>query len=119
GGQAAEVRAALAALGGKEDLCRQLAQFAIEEAPDLMRQIEQSLAERDAITLERAAHKLRGSVRYFQAERVAELAGGLESRARRQDFEPCGELVEQLKPAMERLLSVLVDYTGAPGSPTN
>ena len=85
--------------------------IAVEESPKIMTEIEQALSNGDFKTLKCSAHSLHGSLRYFGDQPVTDLARELETRAGQNQADNCRRLVADLRPAMERLLRILLDYT--------
>ena len=71
--------AALKAVRGDEHLLQTIVEVALGEVPRLVAEIHRAAAAGDAQSLRLAAHTLKGSVRYFQAEPVVEPAMRLEA----------------------------------------
>src|SRR5690242_3545207 len=72
----------LTRLGGDEDLARQLAALFIEECPQMLDRVRQSLEQTDADLVRRAAHAFKGSVSNFVEGGAAVSAFELESMGR-------------------------------------
>lgn len=88
----------------------------IADATRLHGEIRDAIARRDRDTLERAAHLLRGSVGYFTAERLVDLAQSLEALGRAGEFTAeADQLCEDLAEELARLEQVLAeDREGKP-----
>jgi len=92
--------AALARCGGDLDLLREVAQLFLDNASLLMFEIRKAVDGRDAPTLARAAHTLKGSVANFGADAASKAALRLEKLAR--GAGPGGEM-----PGLEEALATL------------
>ncbi len=62
-----------------------------------------SLSEQDAEGLQRAAHTLKGSMRYFGAEKAYQVADELEDLGRQQQLEAAVEKLNQLDEALNEV----------------
>jgi CheY-like chemotaxis protein len=71
--------AALAEVGGNVRLFRELAGLFLDEYPRLLDEIRQAIGRRDAPSLKRAAHTLKGSVSNFRAPAAVGAAWKLEA----------------------------------------
>ena len=78
--------AALSRMGGNQELLEELAALFLEQVPSLMSQLKQSIMSGDSEALERAAHKLKGSVGVFDSNGAVEAAQTLESMGRSGDL---------------------------------
>ena len=82
-----DFRPALARLANDESLLRLQMGYFVEEAPELLHEIEHSLQTSDYAALKLAAHRLRGLVLSFDHRQASELCVALEEMARAGD---CG-----------------------------
>jgi two-component system, sensor histidine kinase and response regulator len=98
--------AVLQASDGNRELLLELTQIFLSECPKLLDEGRQAIHCRDAETLRRAAHTLKGSLRHFHATRVAENAERLECMGKSGDFSRAAE-------AWEELERELHEFTGA------
>lgn len=87
---------ALEVVGGDKKLLRDIATTYLDECPNLVRQMRESLTAGDHSELARAAHTLKGSMRYFGADHAFELSANLESAGRSGEVEAAHETLEQL-----------------------
>lgn len=101
---------ALERLGGDEELLREVAGLFLDEYPLLMGEIRQAALSRDAESLQRAAHSMKGSVSNFGAAGVYQAAFALEKKGRAGDLDdlnPCIDLLESalenIRPALQEL----------------
>ena len=69
---------ALAALGGNEQLLKELAQIFIEDAPVLLNEIDAAIDNNNVAEARRAVHSLRGLTSTFYAEKASDLARRIE-----------------------------------------
>jgi two-component system sensor histidine kinase/response regulator len=86
--KAFDVASALRQVKGKQTFLKQLAHVFLQEMPHTMADILAAVTARDALQLERTAHRLKGAAITLNAMPVAEAAAKLEQLARR------GELAE-------------------------
>lgn len=107
---------ALATVAGDRALLRSLVETMLEEAPGLLEAIRGAVASGDAPALQRAAHTLKGSARYFKAAGVFERARDLEKMAGDGQLHDAEAVLENLEQAMGRFLPILEAYasTGEP-----
>ncbi len=96
-GKAVNWRDALEAVNNDRPTLQSVIDAYLEESPQLVAQIRQAIAQEDAATLERAAHTLKGSLRFFGAQAVSELALQLERAGRNGDLNAAPDLFAQLE----------------------
>jgi len=82
---------------GDLDLLRDLVALFAEEAPRLLGQIEGAIERGSATELEKASHKLKGSVLQFSASAAAAAALELEQRGRSGSVAGAGPMLNTLK----------------------
>lgn len=99
--------AAIEAVGGNVANLLSLTDVFRRECPMLMEQIERAISEKDAKTLRRAAHTLKGSAALFAAGDTAARAKELESMGRDARFDGAPEAFDQLSSAVKRLIAAL------------
>jgi PAS domain S-box-containing protein len=99
--------AALDAVQGDYDLLRVVIEAFLSEYPDLVAQLRESLENRDSVTMQRAAHTLKGSMRYFGAARAFDLALKLETMGRGGRTEGAHGPLSALEGQLERMRPLL------------
>jgi HPt (histidine-containing phosphotransfer) domain-containing protein len=106
--------AALRRLEGSQELLRDLINFFLEDAPDLLSTIEHALETGDLLRVRRAAHSLKGLAANFGAESATVAASCLEqhAEAKRDDQLPAAYV--QLKQDISRLMQALQTYSQDP-----
>ena len=77
-----DLEAALRRTRGKKPLLALMARAFIDDAPAALRELRGAAGESDAVTLERAAHRLKGAAATLSGQAVAEAADTLERMAR-------------------------------------
>lgn len=82
---------------GDLDLLRDLAALFAEEAPRLLGQIELAIQQGSAIELEKASHKMKGSVLQFSAAAAASVAFELEQKGRSGSVAGAGVMLDRLR----------------------
>jgi CheY-like chemotaxis protein len=105
---APELDEALAQIGGDEALFGKMAEAFSSQAVNLLEEIRSAITERDGPSLQRAAHKLKGSVGSFRAYGAMQAARRLEEMGCQNHFEngvaACCELERQVG-ILERALT--------------
>ena len=99
--------AVLARVEGDHELLKEIVGLFLGEAPDLLRSIRESVERRDAASLERSAHALKGSVGNFGAKSAYETALKLETMGREADLSGAPETLAKLEAEISRLGSAL------------
>ncbi len=109
-GQIVDWHEALHSVNGDRRLLRDIVEAFLDESPRLLATIRQAIDKRDAKTLQRAAHTLKGSTRYFGAAHASEMALQLETMGKKSELTHAHSALAGLEREMARLLPVLVDY---------
>ncbi len=99
--------AAIEAVGGEVANLRSLTDVFRHECPTLIEQIHRAIDEKDAKTLRRAAHTLKGSASLFVAEDTAARARLLETMGREGRFDGASEALAELQQAVKQLLTAI------------
>ena len=101
---------ALARVDGDQALLSDLAKLFCEECPRMVAAVREAVSSRDAKSLERAAHSLKGSIATFAAQGAHDAALQLERLARAGDLSAAENAylvlaneIQRLKPALEDL----------------
>jgi PAS domain S-box-containing protein len=102
--------AALKTVRGDVRLLSIIVETALNELPELMAAVRSAVTGGDAQALRRAAHTIKGSVRYFGSHRVSELAAKLESLAQAENLHAAREVLSPLGDASDELLASLADH---------
>jgi len=104
--------ALLARFEGEVDLLRDVVNLFMDDCPRLMDGIRGAVERSDARGLERAAHKLKGTVANFSARASYDAALRLEVMGREGHLEKAREALGTLGTAIEELRPVLVNLSG-------
>jgi len=108
---------ALAVCGGDRHLLRDIAEAFLEEHPRRLEEIRRAIDTQDWELLHRAAHTIKGSMRYFGAAAVFDRAFGLEQLAASRSLEGAEEIFGLLKQELAKLVPHLIDYVQGRGGP--
>ncbi len=109
---------ALEAVEGQRDFLAELIQLFFDEYPKLMSALKETLSHDDMTGFQRAAHTLKGSLRYFGPNPAAEMAGELENLARYNSLIDAESRILALQVAIEQLvpqLNAFADTFGKSG----
>ena len=98
---------------GDEQELPALAQLFISECPKMMLRIQDSIASGDAQQLQLAAHTLKGSAHFFDAQEVVNSAWELESMGRAALLHTAPQEYLILHAAVQRLLAALTNLAEA------
>ncbi|HEY2411152.1 MAG TPA: response regulator [Pirellulaceae bacterium] len=109
--------AALRICAGDRELLREIAAAFLEEHPRRIDEIQRAMDTRDWELLHRAAHTIKGSMRYFGAHAVFDRAFGLEQLAAAQQLDGGEEIFSLLKQELAKLLPHLINYVQGRGGP--
>ncbi len=109
------VDSALARMGGNETLVTELAQFFLEDVPQLVKDISRALKAGHAEAVERAAHSLKGLAANFDAETLATVALSIEQHGRNGDLEQAAAQHGDLRKAAGDVIQELQAYLDAAG----
>jgi len=102
--------AALAMIDGDRELFSELIGLFMTESVELLNQIQEAIAQRNAKLLERAAHSLKGSVAAFSAESARRVAQTLEGMGAKGDFDQAEAVASDLREKVVLLTSTLAEY---------
>jgi CheY-like chemotaxis protein len=103
---------ALANVQGSEELLREIIEAFLEEAPRQLGFMRQALAESDAALLRRAAHTVKGAVRYFGAQAAFDLALTVETLAQKEEIASAAAGVNDLEVEVARITPYFVARLG-------
>jgi two-component system, sensor histidine kinase and response regulator len=108
---------ALKVCAGDRELLREIAEAFLEEHPRRMDELRRAIDTADWELLHRAAHTIKGSMRYFSAHAVFDRAFGLEQLAARQTLDGAEEILSLLKQELAKLVPHLINYVHGRGGP--
>ncbi|MCZ7686457.1 MAG: ATP-binding protein [Sandaracinaceae bacterium] len=109
-----DLDAALSRAGGQRELLRELAAMFAEQRPALLAELREAVEARDAPTLRRAAHTLKGSLALFGASEATRLAAELERMGREGAFQASAERLAELEAELVRVEAELARATAPP-----
>ena len=95
---------------GDPELLKMMVEAALEETPHLLGRIREAVAGADPVSLKRAAHALKGSIRYFGQTIAYQQAFRLEKMGQDKQLEGAGEVLSALEGEMALLRPLLLDY---------
>ncbi len=111
---------ALGLVEGDRQLLAQLCERFQEQTPKLLTELREAVVRRDGPALQRAAHKLKGSVASFGAKAAQETALALETAGRGGDFDDAQDLCGRLDRNLEALQAALQELcNGSPEGSTS
>ena len=97
----------LAMLEGDSALFQDLLRLFASEAPAALGRLRAAVEQKDAGSIERAAHRLRGSMGNFGADEAIQAASVLESMARKGDLEHAADAAGNLEKEIARVLAAI------------
>jgi HPt (histidine-containing phosphotransfer) domain-containing protein len=108
---------ALKICAGDENLLREIVGAFLDEHPRRMDELRRGIDIPDFELLNRAAHTIKGSMRYFSASAVFDRAFALEQLGQQQTLEGAEELYGLLQQELARLVPHLINYRAGRGGP--
>jgi len=96
-------------VGGDRRLLRELVGVFVEEAPGRLAELRRGAAARDAATVERVAHSLKGSAGLLGAASLHAASAELEERAVAKRVDGVADLVARVEGELERVLAFFRD----------
>ena len=96
-------------VGGDRRLLRELVGVFVEEAPGRLAELRRGAAARDAATVERVAHSLKGSAGLLGAASLQAASAELEERALAKRVDGVADLVARVEGELERVLAFFRD----------
>ena len=97
---------------GEPELLRDVVNLYLEDYPNLLGGIRGAVERGDARALERAAHKLKGTVANFAARAAYDAALRMEVMGREGHLEQAAEALQDLESALKELRPVLLELSG-------
>jgi two-component system sensor histidine kinase/response regulator len=94
-------------LGGDEGLLRQIIDVFLKDAPRQIAEMRVALQARDANTIAKAAHSLKGSVGYFEVPEISDAAGALEEKGKQSEWSGTAELLDAFDAHVTGLLHAI------------
>ncbi len=105
---------ALAQVEGDQELLAELVQLFARDCPRLLAELKQAIASGEGVSVERAAHTMKGSASSFGAQQVVALAQQLEEMGRTEKVSEAAPTYALLAVEVERLNSALGVFIGKP-----
>jgi HPt (histidine-containing phosphotransfer) domain-containing protein len=102
---------AMEVVQGDQALLKDMVDAFIEECPRLIGQIHDAIQTSDCALLQRAAHTIKGSMRYFGAQKIFDLAFELETLGRQGSLEGIPDRLPELETALDRLLPEMIAFS--------
>ena len=96
-------------VGGDRRLLGELVAIFVEEAPGRLAELRRAAAARDAATVERVAHSLKGSAGLLGAASLQAASAELEERAVAKRVDGVADLVARVEGELERVLAFFRD----------
>jgi HPt (histidine-containing phosphotransfer) domain-containing protein len=94
---------------GEPELLKDVVQLFLDDCPKMLFGVRGAAERGDAQEMERAAHKIKGSVANFAATAAYDAALRLEMMGREGHLDQAAEALAQLESALEELKPVLLD----------
>lgn len=107
-----DLDAALERLGGDRELLESVVEMVLESCPSLIAKVREAVLNRDAKSLEFAAHTLRGLIANFGAAAICELAFQLELMGKEGNLAESEAVTTVLEVELKRVISTLTSLVG-------
>jgi len=102
----------LSRLEGDEELLAELINIFLADSAEMLLCLSDALSRQDAAGLERAAHKVKGSVSIFCSRTATPTAQVLETMGRDHDLSHAREIFAQLEQQVEMLTKAMIKSKG-------
>ena len=102
-----DLDSALRRLEGDTELLSDLVQFYLDDYPKILKQIKQAISHHDGLALEKTAHRLKGLLGNFSADRASRLAMGIEGSGHRSAFDEAATTYADLENEVKRVTVAL------------
>ena len=100
-------------LGDDDEMVRDLSRMFANDTPQLMQEIERALEAGELKTVQRTAHRLKGSIGVFHAPEVFAVAHQMETAGEHGDAARAREVLPELHHAIQAMLAQLGALDGA------
>ena len=107
-------KALLEAFDGDQDFLKEIIEMFVADTPKMLKDIQAAIDAKDAVTLQRTAHALKGMVGNFQAETAVEKAYALEKMGQNAALEMAEPVFAELSNLVAELEKSLMDVAGGP-----
>jgi len=104
-----DLASAMERVDGSVELLKEMVALFLEEIPGLLATLHEAIKSGNARSVERAAHKLKGSVSNFSAQPSFEIALKLETAARDGNLSAAGPAFVELELEITRLKSAMAN----------
>ena len=94
-------------LGEDDEMVRDLCRMFAKDTPQLMQEIERALEAGELTTVQKTAHRLKGSIGVFHAPEIFAVAHQMETAGERADAARAREVLAELKGAVDFMLEQL------------
>ena len=92
---------------GDENIVEDIVKIFLEDSPEIMEHIADTIKDENAKDVNFYAHRLKGAARHIAAKQLAEKAYRLECAGKENDMEAFASLFEDLKSELENVMSFL------------
>jgi two-component system, sensor histidine kinase and response regulator len=107
-----DTASALGRVEGDAELLKEMAALFLKELPELQTSLRKAVTAGDAKAIERAAHKIKGSIGHFAAQPAFEAALKLETLGRDGRLSAAEPAYAELEKEIERLIPAMADLSG-------
>lgn len=95
--------------GSSEDLCQLIKEF-LKYYSEQAHNIKDAIEDSDSLSLEKYAHKLKGSLANFRAKKACDLCYVLEKKGRNSELSGSAEIFSELSEELELLHAYMTEY---------
>jgi HPt (histidine-containing phosphotransfer) domain-containing protein len=97
-------------VGGDRDLLREVLGLFVEDYPRLRDELDRGVREGNAVVVHRAAHTLKGNLRFFGETRAGSVAQRLEEIGKSGSLDGAGEVFALLRRETEAVLAQVKEF---------
>lgn len=108
--QPIDMEEALEIMDGDEELLKEIFDDFINDYPEVIAKIKETIEVGDADNLNSFAHKLKGMLKNVAATRVADIAFELETMGKEQDLSKVADIFDRLEEACQAVKNFMDEY---------
>ncbi len=114
--QAIDFEEVMEVMDDDEELLKECFDYFLANLPKVLKKIRASVDTRDATTLDKSAHKIKGTLRYLAANQAADVASQLEAMGKENKLADAEQTLQALEDECERVKAFINQYIGTQGA---
>ncbi len=108
-----DMSTALETVENDQELLRTVLEELLKETPKLVDQLDEAIRQNDPVTVQRAGHTIKGTMRLFPDQPLRGLAGQLEEMGREKNLTGAADVFQSLRAAANEFTAQLQESLGS------